>query len=161
MERFSFFYGTSQCFSQWHKASFTVDGVKFNCAEQYMMYKKAELFGDETKMKQILASTDPREQKQLGRQVQNFEGNLWDSKCKQFVMTGNHAKFSQNENMRRELLSTAGTTLVEASPYDRIWGIGLGMDNPDRYERSKWRGTNWLGEVLTQLREEFLDHKDA
>ena len=161
MEKFTFFYGTSQCFSQWHKASFTVDGVKFNCAEQYMMYKKAELFGDTYGMGRILASTNPRDQKQFGREVKNFDSTLWESKCKQLVFDGNHAKFSQNGAMMLELVATTGTTLVEASKYDKIWGIGLGMDNPDRHDKSKWRGTNWLGEILTDLREDFLGNKDA
>lgn len=161
MEKFTFFYGTSQCFSQWHKANFTVDDVKFNCAEQYMMFKKAELFGDKNNMERILTSTNPRDQKQYGREVKNFDGKLWDSKCKQFVLNGNHAKFSQNPAMLKELLATVGTKLVEASKQDKIWGIGLGMDDKRRFDKSKWQGTNWLGEVLTTLREEFLENKDA
>jgi len=88
--------------------------------------------------------------------VQRFDNDLWNQEAKNIVYRGNHAKFTQNPELLLVLLATAGHTLVEASPTDRIWGIGLAEDDPRIHQRATWRGTNWLGEVLTQLREDLL-----
>lgn len=143
-------------FSQWHACEFEVDGVKYNCAEQYMMAEKARVFGDDESLAKIMEATSPKVQKALGRKVKNFDPNLWTAACKDIVCRGNYAKFSQNPELLGKLFDTRGTTLVEASPYDKIWGIGLGPDNPDAKDRSKWKGTNWLGEVLTSVREKLV-----
>jgi ribA/ribD-fused uncharacterized protein len=156
MEKFTFFWKAHSPFSQWHPATFEIKGITFNCAEQAMMYGKAILFGDHEIAEQILASTNPAHQKALGRKVRNFDKNLWERSCKRIVYKVNYAKFTQNQHLLRALLETKGTTLVEASPYDTIWGIGLDANHPDARDRSKWRGKNWLGEVLTQLRENLL-----
>lgn len=156
MERFTFFYRTQSPFSQWHPASFIVDGIRFNCTEQYMMYRKALLFQDQEAGRRILQAQQPREQKELGRQVRNFDKKRWEEHCKSFVYDGNKAKFTQNAQLLSKLLETRGTTLVEASPTDRIWGVGLLEDDPRIRNRRTWRGTNWLGEILTQLREDIL-----
>lgn len=156
MEKFTFFWRTHSPFSQWHPVNFIVDGIEFNCAEQYMMYMKAKLFKDEEVAVKILKAKSPSEQKKLGRKVRNFNRGIWESNCKKFVYDGNYAKFTQNEKLKKVLLNTKGTTLVEASPTDCIWGVGLAQDNPKIRERRTWRGTNWLGEVLTQLREDLL-----
>ncbi|WP_127589223.1 NADAR family protein [Paenibacillus koleovorans] len=156
MEKFTFFYRTESPFSQWHPAIFEIDGIHFNCAEQYMMYQKAKLFKDEEIAAKVLSAPTPREQKELGREVRNFHRNKWETHCKPFVYEGNYAKFTQNRQLLEKLLATQGTTLVEASPTDRIWGVGLLEDDPRILNRETWRGTNWLGEVLTNLREDLL-----
>lgn len=156
MEKFTFFWRSHSPFSQWYPAKFIVNGVKFNCAEQYMMYMKAKLFKDEDIAGKILKAKAPLEQKKLGRKVKNFNRKKWESACKKFVYDGNYSKFTQNEELKEILLKTKGTTLVEASPVDRIWGVGLAEDDSRIKNRGSWRGTNWLGEVLTQLREDLL-----
>ena len=133
-----------------------LDGKKFNTAEQYMMYSKAKLFDDEEIAEKIMATSNPRVQKSLGRQVRNFDANVWQITAVDVVYKGNHAKFTQNSNLLKQLLATEGTVLVEASPYDKIWGIGLGEDDAKRTPPSQWPGTNLLGLVLTQLREDLI-----
>lgn len=156
-EEYTFFYRTKSVFSQWHPCTFKIDGITFNCAEQWMMYAKALLFDDRETAQAILETQNPREQKRLGRKIKNFDQNLWDSKGKEIVYKGNYAKFSQDENMKKQLLSTAGTLLVEASPTDNIWGIGLSETDPRRYDKNQWQGTNFLGEVLTRVREDLIE----
>lgn len=91
-ESFTFFYGNASPFSQWHPARFTVEGVEYNCAEQYMMHQKAVLFGDMDTAALILHSDSPREQKALGRKVRNFVEKTWKEECRKIVMAGNRAK---------------------------------------------------------------------
>lgn len=156
METFTFFFRSQSVFSQWYPVKFTVGGFEYNCAEQYMMHQKALLFGDEEMAQKIMEKELPRDQKALGRQVRNFDPEIWKAHAKPIVYKASHAKFTQNEPLLKHLLKTAGTTLVEASPRDTIWGIGLSENNPKAHDRKTWRGTNWLGEVLTQLREDLL-----
>jgi ribA/ribD-fused uncharacterized protein len=156
MEKFTFFYRTESPFSQFHPCVFEVEGVTFNCAEQFMMYSKAKLFGDDEVASQILTKEIPKDQKALGRQVKNFDDAIWQLHAMDIVYKGSYAKFTQNENLKKHLLKTEGTTLVEASPMDAIWGIGLPADNPKAQDRKTWRGKNQLGEILTKLREDLL-----
>ena len=156
-EKFTLFFRGP--FSQWHRDSdhwFEVAGVTYNCAEQYMMAEKARLFGDEGAEKQIMSAGHPRDQKAIGKLVKPFDEDRWNLAARDIVYKGNYAKFTQHADLKDELLETAGTTLVEASPYDHIWGIKLGSINPDCHDRSKWRGTNWLGEVLTKVRDDLM-----
>jgi ribA/ribD-fused uncharacterized protein len=146
-------------FSQWHPCKFTVSRVEFNCAEQFMMYSKAILFGDMQSAQRILETSTPKEQKTLGRKVQNFDEAVWAIFREGIVYTASYAKFTQNFELQEMLLATKGTTLVEASPRDRIWGIGLGADNPKAQVRAEWRGRNLLGETLTRVREAILWEK--
>jgi ribA/ribD-fused uncharacterized protein len=115
------------------------------------------LFGDEDMAGEILASDDPRHQKALGRKVRHFDEKVWGANCKDIVKRGNMAKFSQNPDLGAELRKTRGTTLVEAAPRDRVWGIGLSEKNWKAKHRKHWRGRNLLGEILTEVREELLD----
>jgi hypothetical protein len=158
-----FFYGGP--LSQWYSSPFTHNEHTFNCAEQYMMLKKAMLFEDLDTAHKIMLSQDPREQKALGRQVKNFDADVWAYMAEANVIQANLLKFGQNIELWDYLRGTGNRELVEASPTDRIWGIGLGMGNPDRFDRSKWRGTNLLGECLmkvrAQLREEEAMMKQA
>jgi ribA/ribD-fused uncharacterized protein len=153
-ERFTFFW--SGHFSQWDKSPFSLEGVLYNTAEQYMMHAKALLFGDGEIAARILQAREPRDQKALGRRVRGFDEASWSAQARDIVYRGNRAKFTTHRDLLAILLATEGTTIVEASPLDTIWGIGLAADDPDAQDRAKWRGTNWLGEVLTQLRDDLL-----
>ncbi len=144
-------------FSQWYPCEFKINKIKYNTAEQYMMAEKARIFRDEESLVKIMQTSHPRMQKSLGRKVKNFDPEIWDSRAKKVVFKGNLAKFLQNQELLEKLLATRGTVLVEASPFDRIWGIGLDPKNPDAKDRSKWKGTNWLGEVLTDVREYLIE----
>ncbi|WP_224240179.1 NADAR family protein [Hyalangium gracile] len=158
--RFTFFWQQESPFSQWHPAKFVVKGKRFTCAEQYMMYGKAELFGDMEVASRILSSSSPKTQKALGRKVGRFDERVWQRERERIVYEGNHAKFTQNPELLELLLATAGTELVEASPTDRIWGVGLSQEDPRIQNPSQWRGQNLLGKVLTRLREDLLaSHK--
>ncbi len=141
--------------SQWHSATFTVDGVTYSCAEQFMMAEKARLFGDAETLAEILAADHPKTQKALGRAVRGFDEARWTRACRDVVLRGNRAKFAQNDDLRALLLATGDKVLAEASPTDRIWGIGLAEDDPRAVRRSAWRGKNWLGEALMQVRREL------
>ena len=152
-EKFTLFFRSK--LGQWNMTPMKVDGVTYNCCEQYMMAEKARLFKDKEAEKQIMAAGHPRDQKAIGRLVKNFEEDAWNAVARDVVYRGNYAKFTQNESLKTQLLETEGT-LVEASPYDDIWGIKLAEDNPDCHDRNKWKGTNWLGEVLTKLREDLI-----
>lgn len=154
---YTFFWETTSAFSQWHPARFVdASGVQFHAAEQYMMFHKALLFKDYASSQKILHARHPREQKDLGRQVLGFEPVRWEQAREQIVYQGNKLKFLQNSSMLGELLATAGTELVEASPDDCIWGIGWRATDPQAQDPSQWRGLNLLGKVLTQLREDIL-----
>jgi ribA/ribD-fused uncharacterized protein len=153
---FTFFFTEASPFSQWFRCEFTVDGDTFVCAEQYMMLGKARLFGDAETGAAILAASHPRVHKALGRKVRGFDDGVWRREREAIVLAGSRAKFTQNAALRATLLATAGTTLVEASPYDRIWGIGLAAGNPRAQDPAQWRGQNLLGAILTRLRDELL-----
>lgn len=153
---YTFFYKSSHFCSQWFSCKFNIGGRTFNCAEQWMMYSKAILFNDKSTAQLILNSRSPKEQKALGRKVKNFDQARWDRYAKAIVFVGNLAKFSQYPELYDQLVATAGTTLVEASPYDSIWGIGLKQDHPDARQRDRWRGLNWLGFTLTILRDKMM-----
>lgn len=139
-------------FSQWHLCNFVVNEVQYNCAEQFMMASKAKLFNDLESLEKIMNTNDPRQQKKIGRNVKGFNKDVWDANAKSIVFTGNKAKFEQNQELKLELLSTENKVLVEASPYDKIWGVGLEEADDRILDPANWQGTNWLGEVLTNLR---------
>ena len=162
METFTFFWDGP--FSQWYPSAFRLDGCRYNCAEQFMMAEKARYFQDEERLSAILRAEHPREQKQLGREITGFDEDEWQhlesngrAYCWNIVYRGNVAKFTQNPELQKTLLRTGGTTLVEASPVDSIWGIGLAADDSRAQDRRSWLGRNWLGEVLTEVRDELAD----
>lgn len=121
-----------------------------------MMAGKAQLFGDEERRKEILACSDPKQIKALGRKVRGFDQVVWDKFKYAIVLNGNWCKFSQNRELREFLLSTGDSVLVEASPYDRIWGIQLSADTPEAQNPFRWRGENLLGFALMEVRDELL-----
>jgi ribA/ribD-fused uncharacterized protein len=153
---FTFFWRPDSPFSQWHACTFVVDGATFACAEQFMMHGKARLFGDDEIAAQILETLDPRTHKALGRKVRGFDDRAWKAAREDIVYAGNRAKFTQNPALLATLLATAGTELVEASPMDRIWGIGMASSNPAAVDRTKWKGQNLLGRILTRLRDDLV-----
>ena len=156
-ERGGFVFFWSGWPSQWHPAAFTVEGVRYACTEQFMMAEKARLFGDDEALRQILATDSPREHKALGRAVRGFDETRWADACREVVYRGNLAKFSQSPDLKALLLATGSQTLAEASPTDRIWGIGLAAEDPRATDRSAWRGKNWLGEALMRVRWDPLE----
>lgn len=155
--KYTFFYKMRNPFSNWYLSKFTDDqGIEYTCSEQYMMYQKAILFGDTEIAEEILDAPDPKDQKALGRKIRGFDSKVWEANAKRIVYEGCKLKFEQNPRILETLLKTEGTLLVEASPYDKIWGIGLGEDDPRIHDPKNWQGTNWLGEVLTDLRDDLL-----
>lgn len=139
-------------FSQWYAHDMVIDGVIYNCCEQYMMAEKARMFGDADVLEAIMKAKDPRNQKALGRGIKNFNPHMWNVVCKDIVFRANLSKF-QDPELKKYLFSFGNEEIVEASPYDKIWGIGLAEDNPDALDKTKWQGTNWLGEAIMAVRE--------
>lgn len=160
-ERFSFFWKGS-VFSNWHMRPMVVDDVRYNCGEQFMMAEKARLFGDsianhgeKSAEHLIMQATAPGVQKALGKAVKGFVESVWKANDVAIVRRGLLAKAEQHPDIYEQLMATEGTTLVEASPYDRIWGIGLAADDRRALDRRQWRGENKLGFAWTDVREEL------
>ncbi|WP_205650587.1 NADAR family protein [Actinoplanes solisilvae] len=143
------------CLSQWWPSPFTADGHEFATAEHYMMWRKAVLFDDDTMAARILEAPHPKVAKTLGGRVERFEQTVWNEHRYGIVVAGNRAKFGQHDELRAYLLTTGDRVLVEASPMDRVWGIGLGRDDPAAANPRRWRGTNLLGFALMDVREEL------
>lgn len=141
-------------FSQWHPTPFTLGGTQFVCAEQYMMAAKARLFGDDAQAQAIMASEDPAVQKRLGAGARGFDEDVWHHWRIDIVYRANHAKFTQNAGAMRQLQNTAPAMLVEANPRDWNWGNGLHIDDPRNHDAATWKGTNFLGRILTLIREQ-------
>lgn len=144
------------CLSQWFPATFELDGDRYLTAEHYMMVQKAKLFGDVEISEAILSCEHPAEAKKLGRKVRGFNADIWDKHCFDYVVTGNIAKFGQNPDLKNFLINTKERVLVEASPSDSVWGIGMAIDNPDVANPTKWLGQNLLGFALMAAREQLL-----
>lgn len=144
---------TTACLSQWYDCWFVVEGVPYHTTEQYMMAGKARLFGDDKMLETIMTAKTPFEYKKLGRKVNGFEAHAWDDRKYDLVVEGNKAKFSQNPALKSFLLSTGEAILVEASPYDCIWGIGLDREKAESGTVSDWRGENLLGCALMEVRD--------
>lgn len=144
------------CLSQWWPCSFTVEGVEYASAEHWMMAAKARLFGDEEALARILAARTPAEAKNLGRLLLGFDEALWAARRFELVVAGNMAKFGQDPALRDFLTGTANRVLVEASPRDRIWGIGLGAANERATDPARWPGLNLLGFALMETRDQLI-----
>lgn len=159
---FLFFWGhtvkneiTKACFSQWFPLEFKENGITYKTAEHYMMTGKAKLFNDQNVLEQILKAESPNQAKSLGRKVKNFNPNIWDKHKYEIVKQGNLLKFSQNEKFKDFLLSTDDKILVEASPYDTIWGIGMLETDSRAANPLEWNGENLLGFALMEVRDEL------
>lgn len=146
---------TKSCFSQWYESPFMVEGIEYRTAEHYMMAQKAILFNDLHGLTQILQSPHPNDAKQIGRMVKNFDAQTWEKHRFDIVVQGNLAKFNQHLDLKAFLLATGKRVLVEASPLDAIWGIGLSQDNPKAQQPYLWQGQNLLGFALMKVREQL------
>lgn len=159
--KYVFFWGhqnkgmdvSKSCFSQWYESSFSDDAITYMTAEHYMMAEKAKLFGDQATYNKIINATSPGEAKSLGREVKGFDDSIWEKSRFKIVVEGNMLKFGQNEELKEFLINTGGRVLVEASPVDRIWGIGLAADNQKVENPNLWRGLNLLGFALMEVRD--------
>ncbi|MFC5721112.1 NADAR family protein [Streptomyces gamaensis] len=141
------------CFSQWWPSPFTVDGVAYATAEHWMMAGKARLFGDAEAEARVLASGHPKQAKDAGRTVRGFDEEVWRRHRFALVVAGSVHKFGQDPALRAYLLGTGSRVLVEASPVDRIWGIGLAADDERAADPAQWRGANLLGFALMEARQ--------
>ena len=141
--------------SNWYRSKFMVNGTVFSSMEQYLMYKKAVCFHDKEIADKILMTDDVVEIKALGRLVANYNDNYWNGVRQIIVFEGLFAKFSQNEDLKFHLKTTGDKLLAECAVRDRIWGIGLSMKDPDRFEIDKWKGQNLLGYALMMVREQL------
>lgn len=153
------------CFSNWYKRDFCVFGLfgealKYNCMEQYMMYQKATLFGDQETADRIMKATDPGEIKALGRQVKNFNSKVWDGYKISIIERGLRSKFIMHPDLANILLSTGNAILAEGAAGDKIWGTGLNNKNTEATPISEWPGQNNLGWLLMQVREELAWAKE-
>lgn len=145
------------CFSQWWASEFSVDKVTYKSAEHYMMAEKARLFGDNETLKNILLAKHPHDAKLLGREVKSFDPKTWDDQKFSIVVKGNYFKFSQDEKLKTFLLGTKKRVLVEASPRDFIWGIGMAQDDGRVNNPNLWKGQNLLGYALMEVRDQLSE----
>ena len=156
-DKYVFFYGSF--FSQWAKYDIVIDNIKYNTAEQFMMAEKARMFDDDHAFEQIMKSKDPSIQKSWGRKVKNFDKNKWEEISRDIVFKANYTKFTQHEDLKKTLLDTGDKVIVEASPWDCVWGVGLKADDKKILDPANWRGTNWLGEAIMKVREQIKNEE--
>lgn len=152
-DKYVFFWGGE--FSQWFPSKFVIADKEYSCAEQWMMAEKARAFNDIETLDKIMNTKEPRAMKGYGRLVKNYDDETWAKMRYQVVVEGNIAKFSQNAPLKKILMDTGERTIVEASPHDTIWGIGLGDWDDNILDTSKWRGQNLLGKALMEVREKL------
>jgi hypothetical protein len=162
--KFIFFWGhrpandgsiSKTCFSQWWESAFTVNNIAYKTAEHWMMAKKAELFNDTEIIAEILSADSPAAAKKLGRKVKNYDEALWLQHRYPIVKQGNFHKFDQHPELKEFLLNTGDRVIVEASPVDPIWGIGMAADAEGIEYPGNWKGLNLLGFVLMEVRDEL------
>lgn len=155
-----FFWGS--IFSNWHPCEFEFDDKefgthKFKNTEQAFMWLKAKYFQDEETAEEILVNPNPRTSKKLGRKVKGFDDEKWAMVSYVYMIAVNASKYIQNEDLKQTLFSTAGKQLVEASPFDKIWGIGISKDDDDCLDEHKWKGMNLLGKALDVVRDIIIN----
>lgn len=148
---FNLFWGGP--YSQWSIYPFIFNNIQFNCNEQFMMYGKSLVCGDRETAELIMKEKDPSSQKKLGRKVKGYSDDIWnEEKSMMVVYIANYFKFTQNTEAYNHLMNDPSNEIVEASPYDRIWGIGLSADRPQSWNKNSWRGENRLGRCIDQVR---------
>jgi len=143
-------------YSQWYESTFEEGGIKYLSAEQYMMAHKAKAFGQEEVYEKVMSSNNPQAAKELGQSITNFSDNVWDSVKTKIVTQGNYLKFLQNEDLLKTLTAHKHLTLVEASPTDTVWGIGLHYDQKEVLDEALWQGKNLLGICIMRARGKIL-----
>ena len=151
---------SKSCFSQWYESAFVCDEIKYKTAEHFMMTEKAKLFADNESVEKVIAANSPKEAKKIGRSVNNFDPVEWNKHRFEIVVSANLAKFSQKNALKTFLLNTGNKVLVEASPGDRIWGIGMGQNNENAETPKNWRGSNLLGFALMETRQRIQRNKN-
>lgn len=151
-----YFWGS--LYSNWYITHFVIDGVTYNCVEQYMMAQKAIMANDKESLEKIMNVSDPGEQKKLGQAVANLNVKEWDEKKLDIVTKGCIAKFTSKRFLQETLLKTGNKVIVEGSPNDRLWGVGLHWSSSDIEDKNKWKGTNLLGRALMKAREEIRNN---
>lgn len=142
-------------FSNWYLSEFEIGGKKFASIEQYMMFEKAMSFNDIETAEKVMGITDAAEIKVLGRQVRNYDDRLWNGRRQLVVYKGLLAKFGQNPELLEKLLATGSAVLAECEPTDKIWGIGMALDDERCMNQSEWQGQNLLGYTLMEVRAEL------
>lgn len=142
-------------FSNWYRAPFVINGKQFSSIEQFMMYEKAMLFDDYEIADKVLQTEDAGEIKALGRQVKNYDDHVWNGRRQIIVFRGLMEKFGQNPELKAALLETGDALLAECEPKDRIWGIGMSIDDPRRLNPAEWDGQCLLGYTLIEVREQL------
>lgn len=152
-ENYHFFYKSK--LSQWHMVDFKVDGIIYCCCEQFMMSQKSLLMGDIDSHYNIMKSRSPAEHQRFGREVKYFNNDLWDKNKINIVHKGNYHRFTQSDECLKLLLDTFPKLLVEASPIDRVYGVGLSANDPLINDSKNWKGVNLLGQILTLVRTEI------
>lgn len=148
-----YFWGTY--LSNWHKCVFKDDKYTYHTSESYLMTQKALLFGDADSANKIINSSDPKKQKELGRLVKGFNEKVWNQNKFEIMVKGLFLKFNQNKDLKNKLLGTGNKVLVEGSPYDKIWGVGLKWDDPKILDEKNWKGENLLGKALMEVRNQI------
>ena len=154
-------YFWSGIYSQWEPATFKIDGITYNCAEQYMMAEKARLFKDDDALLGIMTTESPAQQKAIGRKVVGFNDAEWFKIARLVVYRGTLGKFYQNGALLNKLMNTENRIIVEASPQDKIWGVGLHFTDDKILDEANWQGTNWLGEAIMQVRSDLRTMEDV
>lgn len=147
----------ASCLSQWWPSPFVVDGARYATAEHWMMAGKARLFGDAEAEQRVLAAGSPAQAKNIGRLVRGFDDATWERERFGIVVEGSVHKFGSDPGLRDFLLGTGQRVLVEASPVDRVWGIGLAATDEAALNPARWRGPNLLGFALMEARERLRD----
>ncbi len=155
LDLYDFFWGGP--FSNWYPSNFVVDGKTFNCGEQFMMYTKAMTFGDKEIAEEIMNTSNPRDQKKLGRQVRNYDDKVWEQVRFKKVKKGLMEKYKQDPFFNNYLKERKDKIIVEASPYDAIWGIGLSENDPNILEKKEKWGQNLLGKCIMEIADELFD----
>ena len=146
---------TQSCLSQWWVSPFIVEGFEYQTAEHWMMAQKALLFDDKAAFRKIISARTPKEAKYFGRQVLNFNEDIWTSQRMEIVVQGNIHKFNQNKELKHFLIHTGEKILVEASPFYAVWGIGLEADHEKAKNPKCWKGLNLLGFALMEVRDQL------
>ncbi len=142
--------------SNWYLSEFRFGGITFSSMEQYMMYQKAILFGDTKIAGKILETSDVAEIKALGRAVAQYVDSVWAGRRQIIVYRGLTEKFRQNPDLRNRLVATGEAVLAECAVKDRIWGLGLSMNDGRRFDMSEWQGQNLLGYALMEVRQNLM-----
>jgi ribA/ribD-fused uncharacterized protein len=153
-DKYVFFWGSE--FSNWFACKFRYKSITFFNSEQAFMWEKAVFFGDMESAEKILKTPSPSECKALGKKVKNFDAAIWLTEGYKVMFSVNLAKFNQNHRLKDTLISTGNKIIVEASPYDVIWGIGLGSEDDRCLDETQWRGQNLLGKVLMDVRKRLI-----